>query len=513
MLDERAFADALAETTQALVCVFDRDGLILLFNDACERATGFARDEVLGTDIRERLIPHEQTDAFGELLAGIWETGMPSPQVGHWMRKDGGRVLIAWSNRPVLGDDGTPLYLVTSGLDITGREREAAERRALEGDLEAKLAEVGRLAQEQAALRRVATLVAGEAGQEQVFEAVSKQAARVLGAGAAAVFRFDADGTATVVGRYDGDGVGAFPAGATIPLDAAPAMGRVRTTGKPARIDDYGDLPGPVAEIMRNAGLRSTVAAPITVGGAVWGAVAVTTPEARPFPPESEARLGDFCGLVSLAVASASARAELRASRARIVHAADTERRRLERNLHDGAQQRLVALQISLRLARARLGDDLESASALLASALTELGSAIGELRELARGLHPVILTERGLRPALDQLADRAPLPVVVAATPAERLPEPVEAAAYYVVAEALTNVAKHAQASQAQVAVRCEDAVARVEVRDDGCGGADLGGGSGLVGLRDRVDALGGSLAIESPSGAGTVVRALLPL
>jgi PAS domain S-box-containing protein len=507
-----AFAAALAETTQSLVCVLDAAGRILIFNDACERTTGFAREQVLGADARETVIPPEEAGAFAEVLAHVWTTRQPSPQVGHWMTSDGGRRLIAWSNKPVLGDDGTPLYLVTSGLDITEREATVEELHALEGDLEAKLSEVGRLAQEQAALRRVATLVAAEASQEAIFDAVSKQSARVLGAGAAAVFRFERDTSAKIVGRYDREGIPAFALGSTVPLGPHSAIGRVHATGEPVRIDDYSDVPGEVAELMREAGLHATVAAPITVAGAVWGAVAVTTPRPEPFPSGSEARLRDFCELVSLAVESAEAREELGASRARIVQAADAERKRLERNLHDGAQQRLVSLALKLRLARARIANDADVAEQLLQDASVELDSALRELRELARGLHPAVLTEHGLGHALDVLVERAPFPVAVEA-PASRLPEHVETAAYYIVSEALANAAKHAEARSGAVAVRPEDGTLFVEIRDDGRGGVALGGGSGIVGLRDRAEALGGSLSVESPPGGGTTVRARLPL
>ncbi|MDQ3823985.1 MAG: PAS domain S-box protein, partial [Actinomycetota bacterium] len=482
-----AFAAALTETTQSLVCVLDREGRILVFNDACERTTGFTRDEVLGADARDFVIPPEEGAAFGEVLAHVWATGEPSPQVGHWLRRDGSRRLVAWSNKPVLGEDGTPMYLVTSGLDITDRQASAAEIHALEGDLAAKLAEVGRLAQEQTALRRVATLVAAGASQEAIFDAVSKQCARVLGAGAAAVFRFDEE-TATIVGRYDREGIPVFGLGASVPLGPNSAIGRVHATGEPVRIDDYSDVPGEVAEVMRQVGLHATVAAPITVEGRVWGAVAVTTPRPEPFPAGSEARLRDFCELVSLAVESAEAREELRASRARIVQAADAERKRLERNLHDGAQQRLVSLALKIRLARVKISSDGDVAEQLLQDSSVELDAALRELRELARGLHPAVLTEHGLRRALQVLVERSPFPVSVDA-PEERLPEPVETAAYYIVSEALANAAKHAEARSGSVTARRDDGSLVVEVRDDGRGGADLSGGSGIVGLRDRAE------------------------
>jgi len=204
---------------------------------------------------------------------------------------------------------------------------------------------------------------------------------------------------------------------------------------------------------------------------------------------------------------------DVRESRRRLVEAADAERQRLERNLHDGAQQRLVSLSLSLRLAQARLRSSPEAAAELLTAASTELAVALEELRQLARGLHPAVLTERGLPGALESLRDRAPLPIAFVAVPEGRLPEPVEAAVYYIVVEALTNTAKYAQASSARVAVTVDDGRVRVEVADDGVGGAKGAAGSGLRGLADRAEALGGTLAVESPSGGGTVVRALIPL
>jgi signal transduction histidine kinase len=205
--------------------------------------------------------------------------------------------------------------------------------------------------------------------------------------------------------------------------------------------------------------------------------------------------------------------ADLAASRARIVTAGDVERRRLERNLHDGAQQRLVALALSLRLARARLEADPATARSILASAGEELALALDELRELARGLHPAVLTDRGLGAAVEMLAGRAPTPVEIAEMPDGRLPEAVEAAAYYLIAEALTNVAKYAHATTVHVRVAADDALVVVEVADDGVGGADAAGGSGLRGLADRVEALGGSLGVVSPMGGGTTLRAEIPL
>src|SRR5919109_1371504 len=461
--------DPVFTETESLVCVLDREGRILVFNDACERATGYARDEVLGGDARNFVIPEEEADAFGEVLAHIWRTGHPSPQVGHWRTKDGGRRLIAWSNRPVLGDDGTPQYLVTAGLALTGRAGAVEEGRAFEGDVRAKLAEVGRLAQEQRALRRVATLVASEATPERVFTAVSEEAARVLGVSASAVFRYEGDDTATVVGRYDRDETGAFRVGDRIQADENTAIGRARDTGAPARIDDYFALDTETARTMIQIGYRSTVAAPIFVAGMPWGAVAVASPDS--LPPDNEARLFAFPEPVSLAVASAQAREDLRASRARLVKAGDEQREKLERNLHDAAQ---------------------------------ELDKALAELREIARGLHPGALTDHGLMRALEALASRLPVEVEID-VPDDRLPQHVEATAYYIVSEALTNVAKHAQASCAKVEIKLEPDALRFEISDDGRGGADPATGTGILGLRDRAEAAGGTLFVVSPPGRGT--------
>jgi len=504
------FAKVLTETTMSLVCVLDRTGRILFFNDACVRATGFARDEVLGRDARDFVIPPEEADAFGAVLAYIWSTGLSSPQVGHWVTKEGGRRLIAWSNRLMPGHDGEPLYLVTAGIDLTDRARNL-EDGALEGDPEAKLAEVGQLAQEQRALRRVATLVASEASPERVFMAVSEESARVLEVSASAVFRYEGDDTATVVGRHDRNNVGAFALGERIPVDETMTIGRVLYTGAPARIDDYANLPGEIPKLMMRIGYRSTVSAPIVVAGILWGAVAIASAEL--LPPESEGRLGAFCELVSLAVASAQARDDLSSSRARIVKAGDEQRRKLERNLHDGAQQRLVSLALTLRLARRQLEAAEHTAVAgSLEAAAEELDRALEELRELARGLHPAALTEQGLVPALETVARRLPIRVDVIA-PGERLPDGIEATVYYIVSEALTNVVKHAQASQATVKIAVEADTLRLEVTDDGRGGADPAAGSGILGLRDRAEAAGGTLFVVSPPDKGTSVTGQLPL
>jgi signal transduction histidine kinase len=342
-----------------------------------------------------------------------------------------------------------------------------------------------------------------------VFTAVSEECARVLEVNASAVLRYEGDDTATIVARHNRDSIGSFAVGERVPADESSTIGRVLRTGAPARIDDWGAVTGEIAETMLRVGYRSTASAPIFVAGALWGVVAISSEDA--LPPESETRLGAFCELVSLAVASAQARADLRASRARIVKAGDEQRRKVERNLHDGAQQRLVSVALKLRLAKAQLSSQPEAIAGLLEEASRELDAGLEELREIARGLHPGTLTDQGLLPALEALERRLPLRVEIDA-PRERLPEDLEPTAYYIVSEALTNVAKHAAASRATVTIRREAGLLRLEITDDGRGGADPSG-TGILGLRDRAEAAGGALFVVSPPGRGTVVTATLPL
>jgi signal transduction histidine kinase len=375
------------------------------------------------------------------------------------------------------------------------------------------LARLQALAAEQAALRRVATLVAGNPDPSQVFARVCAEVGAVLGVESTNLARFESPERAKVVGGWGVHGAPVFPVGADVPLDGDTAVAKVSRSGRPERVDDYSDLGGELAERLRRVGIESAVAAPIKVAGKLWGAVVASSGRPCAFPPDSEQRIAGFAELVADALANADAREQLAASRARIVEAADSERRRLERNLHDGAQQRLVALALQLREVEGKLHSDPDTAGRVLASAREELALALDELRELARGIHPAILSDRGLGPALEALAARTPLPVQVIAPPKARLPEPVEAAAYFLVAEALTNVAKHAHATSATVAIRLTDGRARIEVRDDGAGGATVGDGSGLLGLADRVEALGGRLEVDSQDGGGTTVTGQIPL
>ena len=368
------------------------------------------------------------------------------------------------------------------------------------------------LADEQAALRRIATLVASESASQRVFDQVTAEAGQTLGASAASLARFDPDGTVAFIGGWSRTGRLAYPVDSNMRLDGAGVLAAVRDTGEPQQIHRYDELVGPIGERMTSYGYGSATAAPIRLGGEVWGALVAAAARGAPLPEGAERRLMDFAELVAQALANADAYRKLAESRARIVEATDSERRRLERNLHDGAQQRLVSLALRLRLIKTSLSREPSTAESLLGEAREELEHALGELRELAQGIHPGALTAQGLRPALSSLADRAPLPVRVTRVPKERLPEPIEVAVYYFVAEATTNVAKYAQATQVTVTVEASDGIATVAVADDGIGGAEPRNGTGLVGLTDRIEALGGRLHIDSPRGRGTRLSAEIP-
>ncbi len=373
--------------------------------------------------------------------------------------------------------------------------------------------ELRAVADEQAALRRVATLVAEAAIPAAVFAAVAEEAGRLLPADVTILGRYEADETVTVVAAWSAAGDPPVPAGRPARFDARQGMSaRVKETGRPARTDRY-DEDARARQFARQVGIRSTVAAPITVGGRLWGLMNVGSTGDEPLPPGTEQRLAAFTELVATAIANAQAQADLTASRARIVVTADETRRRIERDLHDGAQQRLVSLALQLRAAQATMPPELSPLAAELDGVTAGLTDALDELREFARGIHPVILTEGGLGPALKGLARRSAVPVELDVRAMGRLREPVEVAAYYVVSEALTNAAKHANASSVAVGVEAADGVLRISVRDDGAGGARFAHGTGLVGLKDRVEALGGRIWLESPSGAGTSLEAELPL
>jgi signal transduction histidine kinase len=371
-------------------------------------------------------------------------------------------------------------------------------------------AELARLAEEQAALRRVATLVARGVPAEQLFAAVVEAIGRLLPVDLANMCRYEPDRMQTFVATWGRPGK-RFPLGSRWPLGGKNLATIVFETGRPARIESYADASGPVNVIARQVDLRSAVATPVFVEGRLWGMMAVGSSQEELLPPDTEARLESFTELVATAIANAESHAALAASRARIVAAADESRRRIERDLHDGAQQRLVNAVIVLKLALRALAHSDGNSEELVTEALRHAEQANAELRELAHGILPAVLTRGGLPAGVEALVSRLSLPVSVDMT-VERLPAGLEATAYFVVSEALTNVIKHARATSAAVTATVRGGQLRVEVRDDGIGGARLGLG-GLRGLEDRVSALDGRLVLESPSGGGTRLSALLPV
>ena len=336
--------------------------------------------------------------------------------------------------------------------------------------------------------------------------------ARCLGVYHAILVRYESDGAAIVLAARNEPGLNRMPVGMRLSFEGDNVAAMVYRARRAARIDSHENAPGRAAKFIRGIGLRSGVGAPIVVDGRLWGAAIVGSSGPEPLPPDTEARVGDFADLVATAIANADARAELTASRARIVTAADAARRRFERDLHDGAQQRLVSLGLQLRTAEASVPPELHALREQVSDIVTGLSGVSDDLQEISRGIHPAILSRGGLGPALKTLARRSAVPVTLQLGIDRRLPESAEVAAYYVVAEALTNVAKHARATEVKVIVEVDGANLRLGISDDGIGGADSHKGSGLIGLIDRVEALGGHMEISSVAGSGTSLLAMIP-
>jgi signal transduction histidine kinase len=437
-----------------------------------------------------------------------------------------GPAALAARERRVRSSVGAPIMVEGSlwGVMVVGSAREPP----LPTDTEARLgsftelvataianaesrADLARLAEEQAALRRVANMVARGVAPGELFGAVTEAAGRLLGADLAAMVRHEIDDTLTVLATWAA--VGQHPPVATrVPLEAGDLASRVLGQGRPVRMDGNDGLPSRQAVTREQLGIHSSVASPIVVEGEAWGGLVVHSKQTEPLPGDTESRLENFTDLMATAVANAESRGALAASRARIVAAADESRRRIERDLHDGAQQRLVHAVIVLKLALRAVSNGSPDVGELVAEALGHAEQANSELRELAHGILPAALIRGGLRAGVNGLVSRASLPVSIDVSD-ERLPPAVEATAYFVISEALTNAVKHARAGGARVVARVERGELRVEVRDDGVGGARGGESTGLGGLQDRVAALDGRLVVDSPPGGGTRVCALLPV
>jgi signal transduction histidine kinase len=367
------------------------------------------------------------------------------------------------------------------------------------------------LAEQQASLRRVATLVARGVDPSEVFAVVADELARCLNVAHAALVRRESDGMAVLVAGHHEHESMKIPVGKRFSLDSETVAATVLRTGETARMDGYDNARGIGAAYIRQLGVCCAVGAPIVVDGRLWGTAIVGSTQPGPLPPDTEARVCDFAELVATAIANAETRAQLTASRARIVAAADDARRRFERDLHDGAQQHLVSLGLELRAAEASVPTELRPLKDQIAHIATDLGAVSQELREISHGLHPAVLSN-GLASALKTLGRRSAVPVELDIDVDVQVPERIEVAAYYVVAEALTNAAKHARASKVDVRVDTDDATLCLLIRDDGDGGADAARGSGLTGLIDRVEAHGGTMAISSPIGQGTSLVVKIP-
>jgi len=420
-----------------------------------------------------------------------------------------------WGKMCVFSRVGVPLPAETEDrlhdfIELVATAIANYEARA---ELAASEARARELADEQAALRRVATLVARGVSPEEIFSAVTNEMAQLFGSPQACVGRFEPDGSTMVLVGVS-DGIRGLSIGSRWELEDYMASTGVFRTGRPVRVErsDLEHVSGSMADVLREIGAVSNVGAPIVVEGKRWGFVTVTDLN-KPLPADAEKRLEKFAELLGTAIANADSRAQLAGSRARIIAAGDDARRRIERDLHDGAQQRLITLTAALRRADAKLPTGADELRADLARVAEGLTTAVDELRELSRGIHPSILTEGGLSPALKALGRRSAVRVKLDMGFEQRLSDHVEVAAYYTVSEALTNASKHANATRVWVSLRVDHDMLRLSIRDDGVGGADANRGSGLTGLRDRIEALGGQIKIESPSGGGTLIEVEIPI
>jgi PAS domain S-box-containing protein len=468
-----------------LLCIAGFDGYLKRVNPSWERALGYTEHELLSRPFLELVHPEDRAHTAGAV--DVLAEGQEVIEFeNRYVCRDGSVRWFQWTSRPV-PEQGL-MYAVAR--DVTDRKRGEAE---------------------QAALRRVATLVARAVAPAVIFDAVTREVGLQCDADVARMERFEPDGTVLAIAAWSRTGEVRLAVDTRFDLEGDSIAAKVLETGRPARVDSYERASGPIAREAQALGIRSSVGCPIVVGGRTWGVIAASTRREARFPPNTESRIADFTELVATAVLNAESQHQLTASRARLLTEADAARRRIVRDLHDGAQQRLVHSSITLGLAQRELDRDNGAAQALIAEALGHVQEANEELRELAHGILPADLTRGGLRGAVDAVVERLDLAVKVDLPP-ERFRAETEASAYFIVAEALTNVVKHAHAESAAVSGLVVDGMLQVEVRDDGIGGADPSG-RGLVGIKDRATALGGRLSVESPAGGGTVLTARLPI
>jgi PAS domain S-box-containing protein len=477
--------DDIFDLSLDLLCVAGLDGYFKRVNPAFEDTLGYEAAELLSRPFLEFVHPDDR-ERTARIVRALSQGRHISDFENRHIRADGAVRWLQWNAR-TMPEKGV----------IYAAARDVTENRIL--------------THEQAALRRVATLVAEGHDAGELFGAVALEVGQLLSADATRLLRYE-DGTAYVVGSY-GASDAEIGVGAHLSLDRGQLWARVAQSRSPERTDRLRDGSDALAKGLRTIGIAAAVAAPIVVSGRPWGSIVAAWTHADMAGGDTEIRMAHFTELVATAVANAESGAELAASRTRIVATADEARRRIERDLHDGAQQRLVSTVLALGMARKELGDANRPVAELVDAALANAKRGIDEMRELARGIHPRILSSGGLGPALKTLARRSPIPVIVDMPIEGRLPEPVEVTAYYVASEALTNTIKHAHASAVNITIDVDGRWIALTIRDDGVGGADPSRGSGLIGLNDRVAALGGALAVQSEPGAGTVLTAQIPV
>jgi PAS domain S-box-containing protein len=458
-----------------------------------------ARTDVTREDTRD-------SDAFGELAQRVLAMGFFSTVAAPILVEgEIWGVVTASSSHATLPPDTE--QRIESFCELVATAIANAQSRT---ELAASEARARALANEQAALRRVATLVAQGASPDEVFSAVAHEVAGIVDIPVVAVNRYEADGTFTILGIA---GETTFTVGARWPIEQEGIAGMILATGRPSHRDDYSRMSGQLGEAVREDLVVSTLGVPIVVEGSVWGFMIAAGKPGRPIPADTEERLARFTELVATAVSNATTRSELIASRARIVAAGDEAKRRIERNLHDGTQQRLIALGLDLQTVRESIPADQQDAQSGLERIGHELEAVLEDVRELSHGLHPALLSQAGLGRSLRALARKSPIPVELEVSVGERPSESTETAVYYVISEALANAAKHSRASRISVALTTSRSEIRATVEDDGSGGAEASAGSGLVGLIDRVEALGGRFALDSPPGHGTRISIEMPL
>jgi PAS domain S-box-containing protein len=478
--------DDIFDLSLDLLCVAGFDGYFKRVNPAFEHTLGYEAAELLSRPVLEFVHP-EDRERTAKMIDALSEGRHISQFENRYIRADGAVRWLQWNTRA----------MPEKGL-MYAAARDVTENRML--------------THEQAALRRVATLVAEGHDAGELFDAVAVEVGQLLSADATRLLRYREDGTASIVGSY-GASDAEIGVGSHLSLDRGQLWGRVAQSLSPERTDRLRDGSDALAKSLLALGIAAAVAVPIVVSGRPWGAIVATWKDPDMAGGDTEIRTAQFTELVATAVANAQSGAELAASRRRIVEAADEARRLIERDLHDGAQQRLVSTVVVLKLVQQELGDANGPVAELVEEALANAQRGMDDVREIARGIHPRALSSGGLGPALQALARRCPMPVTVDVQTDARLAENVEVTAYYVASEALTNATKHAHASEVRITVDVDDRWIVLTIRDDGDGGADPSQGSGLIGLHDRVAALGGSLTVHSEAGAGTVLSAQIPV